>query len=64
MECVTTPTCSILGNGVPQGYIKPSRGIRQGDSLSSYLFIICAEGLSSLIMLKIIIPHIGKSWNE
>ena len=49
MMCVSTVSYKVIRNGVEVGPIVPSRGLRQGDSLSPYLFIICAEGLSSLI---------------
>ena len=49
MTCVTTPTFSVCINGKAYGNITPSRGIRQGDPLSPYLFLLCAEGFSSLL---------------
>ena len=49
MECIKTPSYDVLINGESQGYISPSRGIRQGDPLSSYLFLLCAEGFSALL---------------
>lgn len=49
MSCVTPPSFSILINGKPYGLIHPSRGILQGDLLSLYLFLLCAEGFTSLL---------------
>ena len=49
MVCVKTITYLILVNGEPCGMIHPTRGIRQGDSLSPFLFLLCMERLDGLI---------------
>ena len=46
MSCINSASYSILVNGVPKGDIRPSRGIRQRDPLSPYLFLICSEVLN------------------
>uniref|UniRef100_A0A803Q6P7 Reverse transcriptase domain-containing protein n=1 Tax=Cannabis sativa TaxID=3483 RepID=A0A803Q6P7_CANSA len=49
MFCVSTVRYKITHGGHSMGPINPERGLRQGDPLSPYLFLICAEGFSSLL---------------
>ena len=58
METVCIASYSILINGEPTGFITPSCGIKQGDPLSPYLFLLCTEGLSSLIRRAIENHHL------
>jgi hypothetical protein len=44
---------SILVNGVPSAPFSPSRGIRQGDPLCPFLFVLMAEGLGRTISAAI-----------
>ena len=48
MMCVKTVSYLVLINGKPKGKIFPTRGLRQGNPISPYLFLLCVEGLSAM----------------
>lgn len=49
MECVQTVDYRVCFNGMETETIKPTRGLRQGDPLSLYLFLLVAEGLLGML---------------
>jgi hypothetical protein len=59
MCCVSTVRYAVKVNGELSAPFIPTRGLRQGDPISPYLFLLCAEGLSSLLKKK---EHSG--WME
>lgn len=60
--CVTSPSFSICINGSLKGYFKGARGLRQGDPLSPYLFVIGMEILAKILAEKSTHPDFKFHW--
>ncbi|KAL0401934.1 UNVERIFIED_CONTAM: LINE-1 retrotransposable element O protein [Sesamum latifolium] len=61
-ECVTTPSFSVCLNGSSHGYFRGARGLRQGDPMSPFLFVLVMEVLT-LILLQFIDQDGGFSYH-
>lgn len=57
MQCITSSTFQILCNGDNRHCFDTSRGIRQGDPFSPYLFIICVDRLSHIIANQVEVDY-------
>ncbi|XP_071705213.1 uncharacterized mitochondrial protein AtMg01250-like [Rutidosis leptorrhynchoides] len=55
--CLSSASISILINGFPQKNSPLKKGVRQGDPLFSYLFIMVAEGLNHLTKIAAASNH-------
>ncbi|KAK5774337.1 hypothetical protein PVK06_042192 [Gossypium arboreum] len=53
IKCISTVFYSVVINSHIGEKFRPIRGLRQGDLLSPFLFLICGEGLSSLLRLAL-----------
>lgn len=49
MLCVIKVSYNFHFNGSCINPVNPKRGLRQGDPISLYLFLLCVEGLSTSI---------------
>jgi hypothetical protein len=50
MHSITSVETNVKWNGARGEFFKPQRGIRQGDPISPYLFVLCMDKLSHLII--------------
>ena len=55
--CITTPIFSICVNGELTGFFATERGIRQGDPLSPFLFLLAMEAYSRSLSKAVLHPR-------
>nr|XP_029148269.1 uncharacterized protein LOC112742262 [Arachis hypogaea] len=53
LNCVTSSSLAVLWNGNRLQNFNPKRGLRQGDPMSSYLFVLCMEMLACFISHRV-----------
>ena len=48
--CLSSVSYAVLVNGNTKGWVKASRGLRQGDHLSLFLFTLVVDVLSRMLL--------------
>ena len=61
-ECVTTPCFSVKINGQLHGFFRGGRGLRQGDPLSPYLFVLVMKVLQGIVSRHAQSPNFKFYW--